>query len=479
MPALAALLLLLASARSAHAFDSIDDERAWAVTGVTVVDVRSGGLRRDQTIVVQRGVIAAVGPPERVQPPDGAIVVDEPGRFVIPGLWDMHVHLRGGPALEAANERWLRQYLGFGITAVRDAGGDLPDAVLRWKRQVAQGTIFGPRLYTSLQKIDGADGAWEGSIPVVAAAEVAPALERLQAAGADFVKVYDGSITPAIYLAVLREAERRGLRTAAHVPLSVPFEDAVRAGLDSVEHAFHLLKAANPADRAISQRFARDGIPEDFEPYFVTVTALGDGLDERHARRVFREMAARHTALTPTLYIREAWDRVGPDGPAPGDDARESAVPDAIRDTFVPGLDVFEARTPEEVESDARLERLSLRLTKLAAEQGVTILAGSDTGAENPLVYPGDSLHHELVALVEAGLTPLAALRSATLEPARWFGITQQFGTIETGKAADFVILTANPLEHIENTRKIAAVVQQGVFFDEAKLADLVRLASP
>jgi imidazolonepropionase-like amidohydrolase len=471
-----ALLVVVSLVDSAAAFDSVDDDRTWALTGLAVVDVETGVVRNEQTIVVRHGVIVSVGPTALTQLPAGTLVVEERGRYALPGLWDMHVHLRGGAALEAANERWLGQYLAFGVTAVRDAGGDLPEAVLRWKGAVARGEIYGPRIFTSLRKIDGPDGAWSGSIPVASPADVAAALDELEAAGADFIKVYDGSIDPDLYLEVLAEAERRGLLTAAHIPLSVPFEDAVAAGLDSVEHAFHLVKAANPHDRSASRRFAREGIPIEFEPFFAAVAALGDDADEAHARRVFREMVERGTALTPTLYIRHVWNRVT--GASGEEDARLRTVPPAIRETYIPGLDILESRTPRDMANDFRLEEQSLRLTGLAAEEGVTILAGSDTGAENPLVYPGDSLHHELETLVDAGLTPLQALRAATIAPARWFGKADEFGTIAKGKAADFLILEADPLEGIANTRSIVAVVQQGVYFDGGELDDIEERSS-
>ncbi len=473
--ALAAAAVCLWAVGSARAFDSVHDDRLWAVTHVAVIDVASGEVGRDRTIVVRHGLIQAVVPAASAALPAGTLTVDEHGRYAIPGLWDMHVHLRGGARLAAANGRWLPQYLGFGITAVRDCGGDLPDAVLRWKAEVASGKIHGPRIFTSLRKIDGPDGAWAGSIPVTSAPEAAGAIDALEAKGADFIKVYDGSIRPDVYLAVLAEAERRGLLTAGHIPLSVPFEDAIDAGLDSVEHAYHLLEAADPDDRAAARRFARGGIPADFEPFFVAVSALGRAADEAHARKLFRKMAARGAALTPTLYIRRAWDRIGPDDMGQ-DDPRLAAVPPAIRETYGPGLDILAYRTAAQRASDARLEQLEMRLTHVAAEEGVRILAGTDTGAENPGVYPGDSLHRELETLVAAGLTPLKALQGATIEAARWFHKADEFGTIAGGKAADFVILTANPLEDITNTRSIAAVVQQGVYFDSKKVETLRKL---
>ncbi len=468
-------VLLLWAAGAARAFDSVGDDRLWAVTHVAVIDAASGQVRDDQTIVIRHGVIRAVVPAGSAALPAGTLSVDEHGRYAIPGLWDMHVHMRGGPKLEAANERWLPQYLGFGITAVRDCGGDSPDAVLRFKDDVARGKIYGPRIFTSLRKIDGPHGEWAGSIPVASPQEAPRALDELEAKGADFIKVYDGSIRPNVYLAVLGEAERRGLLTAAHIPLSVPFEDAIDAGLDSVEHAYHLLKAANPDDRAASRAFARDGIPEDFEPFFVAVSALGESANEAQARKIFRKMAARGAALTPTLYIRLAWDRLRPDATGE-DDPRLAQVPPEIQDTFGPGIDVLAYRTAAERASDERLEKLEMRLTGVAAEEGVRILAGTDTGAENYGVYPGDSLHHELETLVDAGLTPLKALQGATIEAARWFHKDDEFGTIAQGKAADFVILTANPLADIRNTRSIVAVVQQGVYFDSRKLETLRKL---
>jgi imidazolonepropionase-like amidohydrolase len=474
---IAALSMLAGLVDAAHAFDSVGDGRTWALTGVRVIDVATGAVQRDQAIVVHGGVIESVGPTATADLAQAAPVIDEHGRYAMPGLWDMHVHLRGGPALEAANERWLSQYLAFGITTVRDAGGDLPDAVLRWKRAITRGDLEGPRIFTSLRKIDGPQGAWAGSIPVTSAVDVRTALDRLEAAGADFIKVYDGSISPAMYLETLAEAERRGLRTAAHVPLSVPFEDAIDAGLDSVEHAFHLVKAANPNDRSASKRFARTGVPEDFEPFFVAVSELGEAADETHARRVFRKMAARGTALTPTIYIRRAWNRIGRNS-SRQDTARRFAVPPKIRATYAAGIDILAHRTTGERAHDLELERASIRLTRLAADEGVMILAGSDTGASNPRVYPGDSLHQELATLVDAGLTPLRALQAATINPARWFGKTDEFGAIAEGEAADLLILDASPLEDIENTRSIVAIVQQGVYFDRDEVEKLKDPAS-
>src|SRR5690606_15665591 len=159
--------------------------------------------------------------------------------------------------------------------------------------------------------------------------------------------------------------------------------------------AFHLLKAAHPGDRAESRRFERDGIPVEFEPFFVAVASLGDGAEDAHARLVFRKMAARGTALTPTLYIRRVWNAIvdydSVDYESNQDDARLAQVPAEIRATFEPGVDVLAFRTAAERASDERLERMSLHLTGLAADEGVTILAGSDTGAGNPFAYPGDS----------------------------------------------------------------------------------------
>jgi imidazolonepropionase-like amidohydrolase len=466
----AVLLLLLLRPLTAGAFDSVDDARRWAITGVNVLDLETGEIASDRAIVIQSGVIEAVEASGSLDLDSVDLVVNLKGRYAMPGLWDSHVHLRGGPSLIEANERWLPQYLGFGVTTVRDAGGDLPSSVLHWKAEIEQGTLRGPRIYSALRKIDGVGDRQPGSIAVGSKAEIDAALDYLTLAGADFVKVYDFSLPRSWYVATIREAEARGLKTAAHVPPWVPFEEAVDAGLDSVEHAFYLTEAANPDDRRVA-RSLENKETSDYLEYFRTLTALGRTVDPRTARRVFALMVRKGTAVVSTLQF----DRLEAEylsGEYEGN-PRERETPAPILETHDQALLFFDTLEDGLLDTERALTEQVGPLLKMAADAGVTVMAGSDTGANNPLLYPGDSLHGELEALVTIGLPPLEALRSATVNPARWMGVYPKLGSITPGAAADIVILESNPLDDIANARALAAVVQQGVYFDADELVEL------
>ena len=456
-----------------EAYESVDDPRQWAITGVSVIDIETGRVAVDQTIVIRNGLIEAVGDRQSVPLESEAIVLEYDGGFAIPGLWDAHVHIRGGPALIDANERWLRQYLGYGVTSVRDTGGDLWSSVLHWKAEVEQGVVIGPRIYTALRKLDGPGLRQAGSIPVDSGDAIDRALDYLALAGADFIKLYDFSFPAKLYPLAVRKAEARGMKTAAHIPPGVPLEALIEAGLDSVEHAFYLVKAANPDDRRLSGRMA-DEQTYEYLPYFTQLAEIGEGADPATARRVFRSMARRGTAITPTLEIDRAINAFLVDRTI--DRARLDQTPRLIRDTHDRAQEFFESVADELWPIAEQVTRQSLDLVEIAADEGVMILAGSDTGTGNPFVYPGDSLHAELERLVEAGLSPLQALQSATIAPARWLGLDETFGAVSPGFVADIVVLESNPLDEIERTRDIVAVVQQGVHFDKTELAGLRRL---
>lgn len=470
------LLLALAVvhlAAPAAAYESVHDQRLWALTGLAVVDAETGEIARDRTILIQNGLIQAIGD-ESILPASGdVLVVDHAGQYAIPGLWDMHVHLRGGPRFIDANELWLRQYVGFGVTSVRDAGGDLPDAVLRWRKEIAAGDIVGPRIYTALRKLDGPGLRQSGSIPVASLDDVEAAFDDLTAAGADFIKLYEISFPPDLYVPALREAEARGLRTAAHVSLYVPLYDLIDAGLDSMEHVFFFMKAANPDDRRLSLSTPVLE-PLDFTAYFAQYVSFGDRAEESYARQTFRRMARRGVAITPTLNIEQAAYAFMTGRSI--DSARAEQTPAIIRETLERTVEEYAYTTDAMLPSSERFLEHAARFLAPAAEEGVTILAGSDTGTGNAWMYPGDSLHGELEQLVAFGLSPLEALQAATVNAARWFGVQERFGSIEPGAAADIVILRENPLDDIRNTRSIAAVVQQGVYFDAARLRGLTTL---
>jgi len=442
-----------------------------AIAGVHVIDVESGEIARNRTILVEGDRIAAIVAAGQAAEAEAERVVTHGGAFAIPALWDMHVHFRGGQELEAENAVLLTQYLGYGIAGVREAGGDLADAVARWRAEIAAGERLGPAIFTPLLKLDGSGASWPGSIPVENEAGIDVALDWLAARQADYVKIYDSTISPELYIQIIETTELRGMTSAAHLPFSVAFTDAVDAGLDNLEHALYLHKAASPEDAEIAAEIRRARENGDRSGLGNSFRRLLESEDRAHARAVFERMAAAGTALTPTLYIDRLLRHL--DEEPHTDDPELAQIPPAIRETYGRRVASATARTPERIAFDHRRVARTMELAALAHEAGVTILAGSDAGPYNSYVYPGDSLHHELAWLVEAGLTPLAALQAATVNGARFLGVAERHGTLETGKMADILILKANPVADITNTRAAAALVRAGQYLPEERLAAL------
>jgi len=462
--ALAAMTSLAANARDV-------EEADLAITDLHVVDVESGEIHEDRVILIDDGRIYAVREQSDFDPAMAARVVAHPGAYAMPGLWDMHVHFRGGEERVSENAALLEQYLGFGITAVRDAGGDLADTVDRWRREIAAGERDGPRIFTPLLKLDGPGARWPGTLPIDSPADITLALDWLQARGADYVKVYSSTITPELYLDSLRAAERRDMTSSGHLPFAVTFESVMEAGLDSVEHALYLHKAASSADETITQAIREASRSGDRSGLGNPFARLLESEDEDRARSMFRRMAEADMAVTPTLYIDRLLRYLDQENPA--DDPRLEEIPRGIRETYRRRVENAEARSDDAIAFDHKRIQRTMALVPMAAEEGVRILAGSDAGAFNSYVFPGDSLHRELALLVEAGLSPLEALQAATIDAAGFLGETELYGTLEAGKTADILMLSANPLADIAHTREAVALVQGGAYMNAQRLEAL------
>ncbi|MEQ5789400.1 amidohydrolase family protein [Erythrobacter sp. NFXS35] len=463
-------LLLIASAATLLA-GQLRAETVYdlAIVDASIVDVQTGEVSVNRTILLEGDRIAAIVPSDsnfssRQQ-------FRATGRYVIPGLWDMHIHIRGGDELIAANAAWLPQYLSHGVTAVRDGGGDLPDVVARWRDEIDRGERIGPRIYTSLQKIDGPGSSWPGSIEISSVEEVGAALDNLESRNADFIKLYDSTISHEVYLATLEEAERRGLRTSGHLPMAVTIEQAIGAGIDAIEHEVYLARAASTRDHGFARR-AAEGEPLSV---YGLANELIDSADDQHRDRQFAMMKANNVAIVSTILFGRMLDRET-DWTVFEQSEGLTNTPERMRETFAERVAGAQARTPQQIATDTLLSGHNRRLLADAVERGVTVLAGTDTGAVNSFLFPGDSLHRELEDLVAIGVTPLQALRSTTTEAAAWLDESEDYGTLEVGKVADFVVLQSNPLENISNTRAIEAVVQNGRLFTRGELQDLREL---
>ena len=438
---------------------------------VSIVDVAKGRTVADQAVAVSGGRIIATGRDRsiaaRFQPRQS---IDARGKFVTPGLWDMHVHFGGGPELIAENKALLPVYVAYGITTVRDAAADLAPSVLQWRSEVAAGTLLGPTIYTSGPKLEGYKPLWKGTIEVGTEAEVDKALDRLQAMRVDFVKITDNTLKPDIFSYALKAAKKRGLKTSAHTPFALTIEQAASEGLSSVEHIDYLIKAGSPEEAKIGASYAAGQVSYgDASDRFV------ETFDATHASQVYRRLAATGLAVTPTLNMGRILAYLDRDDHSK--DAGLALIGPGLRKTYDWRVERAAKSTPAQVAARHREYELSVRVLPMLRNAGIPILAGTDAGYLNSFNYPGQGLHDEIALYVDAGLTPREALASATLTGPAFLGKTRDYGAVEAGKVADLLILDRDPLKNISATRAIHAVVLKGKILDRAALDGLLESA--
>jgi Amidohydrolase family len=420
-------------------------------THVTIIDVTGKAPKRDTTVVITGDRISAIG--DNIPMPAGAQVVDATGKFLIPGLWDMHVHwyLRDTFTLFIAN----------GVTGVRQMFGN--SDLLRWRDQIAKGSLLGPRMVVASQIVDGPQPIWPNSIAARNEDEGRKAVRRVKQWGADFVKVY--ALLPRdAYFGIADEAKQQGITFVGHVPNSVSPAEASDAGQKSIEHLTGILIASSDKETELRDKLVKADSPQARGR--VQATAL-DTYDEKKAADLIARFAKNQTWQCPTLTVLRSSAYLG------DENFRRDG-----RLKYIPRLQQqrWNFRLANRSGGDDAVEKKVLQkqfeIVGAMQKAGVPILAGTDTG--NPYCFPGFSLHDELALLVISGLTPVEALRSATLNPAKFFGLDQTLGTIEQGKIADLVLLDANPLLDIRNTQRINAVVSNGRLFDRKALDKLL-----
>ena len=462
--ALAGLAALLAAAAPAAAPSQAD----LLIRHATIIDVASGKTIADQAIAVAGDTIRAVGP-------DGSIArryaakdtVDAMGKFAMPGLWDMHVHFGGGPELIEENKNLLPLYVAYGVTTVRDCAADISPSVLEWRAQVSSGQLLGPRIFTSGPKLEGYKPLWKGTIEVGTPAEVNAALDRLHSMKVDFVKITDNTLKPDIFLYAVKEAKRRGMRTSAHTPYALTIVQAADAGLSSVEHVDYLIKAGSPKEAAIGADYVAGKLN-----YNQASDAFVDTFDKAYAAGVYRELAKRHIAVTPTLNMGRILAYL--DREDHSKDAALAYIGPGLRKTYDWRVERAAKATPEQVAARHKEYELSRQVMPMLVAAGIPILAGTDAGYLNSFNYPGQGIHDELQRYVESGLTPQQALVSATITGPTFLGHGDRYGSLAASKAADILLLDANPLKDISATRAIGGVVLHGKWMDRAALDGLL-----
>ena len=444
-----ALALALAAAAAA-AFGLAAQPSSLAFVGVSVVPMDREAVLADHTVVIRDGRIVELGPSATVKAPAGATVVDGTGKFLMPGLAEMHGHLMGGN--DALNERVLLLNVARGITTVRGMLGHPSHLALR--ERVRKGELLGPVIYTSGPSLNAT------TVPDAAAAERQVAEQK--AAGYDFLKIHPG-ILRGPFDALAAAARKAGLGLAGHVPADVGLHRALEVPYRSIDHLDGYVEA-----------LLKDGAPVDpKQPGFFGINFI-DHLDESKIPALVQKTKAAGVWNVPTQSLMPAFM---------GEQSTQSlmARPEmkylpkqmadnwaGQRNKFLDGLDV-------PIEKRKAFFAVRARIIKALDEADAGVLLGADT--PQVMQVPGWATHVELASLVESGLSPYRALRTGTINVARYFGTGKTTGTVAVGKDASLILADGNPLEDVGNAGRISGVVVGGTWLPkkeiDAKLAAL------
>lgn len=436
--ALSTLILCLAFVTALSQLRKESDSRPLVITHVTVIDATGRSAMPDSTVVIAGERIVAIGKSAEVPLPRGAQVVNGAGKFLIPGLWDAHVHLSWTTASA------LPVLIANGVTSVRDLGGRLTEVDV-WRTKIEAGILVGPRIlragpilngqkFNQYQMVSGNPDETRGVI------------RALKEAGVDFIKVHR-RMPRESYFAAVDEAKKQGLTLVGHIPMTVTPAEASNAGQATIEHTETLFEGTFTA--ALKGRKLSEAIRQ---------------FRADEADKLFARFAANHTVSDPTLIAYRASIDFSDPALPPNQNLRYvSASNKKMLEQFkLPAVELAQWK-----ETFAEL----CEVVRQMHTAGVTLIAGSDIAGPR---IPGFSLHQELALLVQCGLTPMQALQAATSTPAGVFNKSKDLGTIEVGKLADMILLDANPLDDIHNTQHIRAVIVGGKLMNRLALDKLL-----
>lgn len=463
------MVLALTSCTEANKTNLNLSDQAILIHNGNIIDVNNGSILDQRAILIDSGMIKSLGDystlKSMVDPKNQFDVKD---KFLIPGLWDMHIHIEGQDLIED-NLALFPVFIAYGITTVRDMASDLGEQVLAWRDEINQDKFLGPQIFTAGRKLEGIDSKWVGDLEIANELELEEMLKKLDAYHVDFIKITESTLGGSLFIKSVEESNKRGYKVSGHIPYDVTIKDLVDVGFSSIEHASHLIRfgsdeksiAAQVASNVISKSEANDYYWSNF--------------NQDLAIQSYKELGKTNLAITPTLIGGQQmayWDEQNHE-----QDAFKQYLTKRYTVNHQRIIDDMGNKTSEQLqERKARYELIAQQLP-LMQNAGITILAGSDEAFLNTFVYPGLALHQELALYQKAGLSPLQVLQSATINGAEFMGQLNTMGTIDVGKQADIIILNSNPLLDIKSTQDIDAVVNNGQYFNRADLDLLLQQA--
>ncbi|RAI99406.1 imidazolonepropionase-like amidohydrolase [Chitinophaga skermanii] len=434
------------------------------IRDVNVVDVSTGKTNHHQFIFIKNDRIESItGKTPSV--PNNTTIVEAKGKFIIPGLWDMHGHTQSAGF-------YFPLLICNGVTGVRDMFDDIK-LVREWRTKIQNGELLGPVIYASGPIVDGPQPIWPGSAKVGNAEQGRKVVDSVKNLGVDFIKVYS-LLSEESYYAIADEAKKQNMVFAGHVPNRITVLEAAQAGQKSMEHMYGFLEiASDSADYYF-----------DWQKKKITDTSLQNkvyreaflqrNFNPKKFQTAIQALAKYDSWQCPTLVVNRSIAYLT--DTTFTNDPRLVYMGAGFKQRWDPKNDFRFAKAQDELYILQRKAfKMKMDMILPMYKAGIKFIAGTDY--PNPYVFPGFSLHDELALFVEAGLTPLQALQTATINPATYFGITKDYGGVQAGKIADLVILDANPLENISNTKKINTVIVHGKVLQQETLQNMLNAA--
>ncbi len=441
-------------------------ESTFLIQNANIINVENGQMLSDHSILVSDGKIKSISPTKELNSINFSEIIDAKGSFVIPGLWDMHAHLRGNNLPSEIITDWMMPlFMANGVTGIRDMTsscetddqGPVCLAQMReWQKEIEAGTLDGPRFLSlsSFQLNSPRERDYTKQ-------EIKLMVETFDERNIDLIKVYT-DLSPKAYKRVTHEAKKHNIPVGGHIPLRMTISRASTKGLRSLEHARDFLFDCFPDSKSFRK------LAKSQDPPIDVMHAMVDQFEEKKSQKIFQVMIRNKTWYVPTHLTRRM--EAFADNFEFLNDDRNQYIPTMLLNSWKNDAKHVVAIDSTKHGRDAYMKfyRKGLEITGKAHKAGVRIVVGTDGG--DSFVHPGFSVHDELKELVKAGLTPLEAIQAATLHSAEFLNLQKSFGSIEVGKNADFILLQQNPLADIENTQNMKAVIYRGEYFNSDKL---------
>lgn len=468
-----ALLLITSCNPSTELF-----EDAICITNTNIIDAEDG-LRENMTVVLRDNKIIKVLPSASLKLSDKNDIINGTGKYMIPGLWDAHVHFA---YIEDLAPSMFKLFLAYGITSVRDTGGKI-DFVKEWKDRAEADPTGAPRVKIAGPLIDGMPNVYDGSDPsrpplslgVSSAEEAVKLVDKLDSIGVDLIKAYE-MLTPEQFEAVTNRAKELGLKVTGHIPLSM---DAISAspGMNSMEHLRNIeLSCAEDWEGLKNQRLEllEDGKSDQggilrSRIHSAQRTRAFETQSEKNTEQVLDALLKNDSWQVPTLalstgfnerpFLRPEWK------------ASFNYLPQEIENKWLESIAQIATNPP--TQADKKRTQWTNDIVHKMVDKGITFMAGTDC----PIFFltPGLSLHEEMAKLVDFGLSPLQAIEAATAKPAEYFDMDNELGLIREGMIADLLILDANPLDDIKNTLKLNTMIKDGKIYNRTALDQMLQ----